>query len=159
MNKIHSNIVTDPAQLDIPQYIDQPQYVKNKATNYTIQALGWFVWTLFILPLLSLILWLYQGRLIQSYIFAEQMNVQMYNFAWLALIVVVCCASLLLWASYNWLRYRKRDNPKVLNVSQSILAQDFLITTDELSRIQKSKSIVLHYDEEGILYNYELKKA
>lgn len=83
----------------------------------------------------------------------------MYNFAWLALIVVVCCASLLLWASYNWLRYRKRDNPKVLNVSQSILAQDFLITTDELSRIQKSKSIVLHYDEEGILYNYELKKA
>lgn len=159
MNDYHSNIITVESKLDIPEYIDQPQYVKNKGMHYTLQAVGWMLWTLLLLPLATLVLWIYQGKLIQSYIFAEQINVQLYNFAWLALIVMLCCASLLIWASYNWLRYRKTQSPKVLNVTQSTLADGFLMSTEELSRIQKSKNIVLHYDNDGILYDYELKKA
>ncbi|MDM1756670.1 MULTISPECIES: poly-beta-1,6-N-acetyl-D-glucosamine biosynthesis protein PgaD [Acinetobacter] len=159
MSDFQSNIITDESKLDIPEYIDQPHYVKNKAMHYTLQMMGWMLWTLLLLPLVTAILWVYQVKLIKNYIFAEQIYVQLYNFAWLALIVMLCCASLLLWASYNWLRYRKTKDPKVLNVTQSTLAEDFLISTDELSKIQKSKSIVLHYDDEGVLSDYELKKA
>ncbi|NNP72125.1 poly-beta-1,6-N-acetyl-D-glucosamine biosynthesis protein PgaD [Acinetobacter defluvii] len=159
MNSFHSDVVTDASKLDIPAYIDQPQYVKNKGVHYTLQAIGWTLWTVLLLPLITVLLWIFQGKFIQSYIFAEHFSVQIYNFAWLALIVGVCCASLLIWASYNWLRYRTAKKPKVLNVTHSTLAKDFLMSTEELLKMQKSKNIVLHYDDEGILYNYELKKA
>ncbi|SST29329.1 Biofilm PGA synthesis protein pgaD [Acinetobacter baumannii] len=44
----------DVEVLDIPEYIDQPEYVKNKTANYTLQTIGWFclMWLLF--PLVSL---------------------------------------------------------------------------------------------------------
>lgn len=39
----------DVEVLDIPEYIDQPEYVKNKTANYTLQTIGWFclMWLLF----------------------------------------------------------------------------------------------------------------
>ncbi|EOA2657314.1 poly-beta-1,6-N-acetyl-D-glucosamine biosynthesis protein PgaD, partial [Acinetobacter baumannii] len=30
----------DVEVLDIPEYIDQPEYVKNKTANYTLQTIG-----------------------------------------------------------------------------------------------------------------------
>ncbi|ENX59053.1 MULTISPECIES: poly-beta-1,6-N-acetyl-D-glucosamine biosynthesis protein PgaD [Acinetobacter] len=157
MNKSHLNIIEDVSQLDIPEYIDQHRYVKNKGAHYLLQGIGWALWTLLFLPLLAIFLWLYQGKLIKNYIFAEQMSVQIHNFFWLALMVMICCASLLLWASYNWLRYRNTEKTTVVNVSHSILAEGFLIPKDELSKIQRSKNIVLHYNQEGILADYELR--
>ncbi|WP_111860555.1 poly-beta-1,6-N-acetyl-D-glucosamine biosynthesis protein PgaD [Acinetobacter sp. CFCC 10889] len=159
MSNFQSNVITDESKLDIPTYIDQPHYVKNKAMYYSLQMFGWTLWTFLLLPLATAVLWIYQGKLIKSYIFTEQVYVQLYNFVWLAFLITICCASLLLWASYNWLRYRKAKDPKVSNVTQSTLAEDFSISTDELSKMQKSKNIVLHYDDEGVLYDYELKKA
>lgn len=51
----------DVEVLDIPEYIDQPEYVKNKTANYTLQTIGWFclMWLLF--PLVSLFLWILKG--------------------------------------------------------------------------------------------------
>ena len=51
----------DVEVLDIPEYIDQPEYVKNKTANYALQTIGWFclMWLLF--PLVSLFLWILKG--------------------------------------------------------------------------------------------------
>ncbi|ENX12586.1 poly-beta-1,6-N-acetyl-D-glucosamine biosynthesis protein PgaD [Acinetobacter sp. CIP 64.2] len=157
MKPLHSNIVVDESQLDIPEYIDQQQYVKNKGAHYLLQGIGWALWTLLFLPLLVIFLWLYQGKLIKNYIFAEQISVQIHNFFWLTLIVAMCCTSLLLWASYNWLRYRKTEKSTINNVSPSLLAECFFIPMDDLAKIQNSKNIVLHYDHKGLLADYELK--
>lgn len=155
----HTHIETNEALLDIPQYIDQPKFVKKKTGCYLLQMTGWSLWTGLFIPIMTAILWLYQGRLIQNYVFAEQLKVQLLNLLWLAVFTGICCLMLLLWASYNWMRYRHSQQKKqVENVTQGDLAADFLVTPQQLFILQNAKNIVLHYDKQGILCDYELKK-
>ena len=155
----HTHIETDEALLDIPQYIDQPKFVKKKTGCYLLQMTGWSLWTSLFVPIITVILWLYQGRLIQNYLFAEELQVQLWNLLWLAVVTGICCAVLLLWAGYNWIRYRHSQHQKsVENVTQRDLAADFLVTPQQLFILQNAKNIVLHYDQQGILSNYELKQ-
>ncbi|EPU9553368.1 poly-beta-1,6-N-acetyl-D-glucosamine biosynthesis protein PgaD, partial [Acinetobacter baumannii] len=64
----------DVEVLDIPEYIDQPEYVKNKTANYTLQTIGWFclMWLLF--PLVSLFLWIFEGHLIYDYVWVDHVS-------------------------------------------------------------------------------------
>lgn len=154
----HTHIETNEDLLDIPQYIDQPKFVKKKTGCYLLQMMGWTLWTTLFIPVLTAILWLYQGRLIKNYLFAEQLHVQLLNLFWLAVLIGICCALLLIWASYNWIRYRHSQHEKnISNVTQQDLAEDFLVTPQQLFILQNAKHIILHYDQKGVLLNYELK--
>lgn len=146
--------------LDIPQFIDQPKWVKNKSKFYLLQFFGWSFWTFLFIPVFTLFLWLFQGNLIQSYIFAEQINVQLLNLAWLGVLVVAFGASLLLWASYNWIRFgNMKPRDQLDDVENHVLCDYLSVTTLELKQLQNSKNVVLHYDEQGQLYEYELKNV
>lgn len=159
MNIQHTHIETNEDLLDIPQYIDQPNFVKKKAGCYLLQMTGWTIWTSLFIPIVTIVLWLYQGRLIKNYLFAEDLQVQLWNLFWLAVVIGICCTLLLLWAGYNWIRYRHSQQQKqVANVTQRDLAADFLVTPQQLSALQNAKNIVLHYDQQGILSDYELRK-
>ncbi|MEG2268108.1 MAG: poly-beta-1,6-N-acetyl-D-glucosamine biosynthesis protein PgaD, partial [Acinetobacter sp.] len=57
-------IITDEAKLDIPAYIDQPEYVQNKTAGYSLLALGWIIWMWLFLPLLTLLFWWFEGNLV-----------------------------------------------------------------------------------------------
>ena len=155
----HTHIETNEDLLDIPQYIDQPKFVKKKAGCYLLQMTGWTLWTTLFIPMITLVLWIYQARVIKNYLFAEQLKVQLLNLLWLGILIAVCCALLLIWASYNWIRYRhSQQQKKVANVTQHDLAQDFLVSPQQLLILQNAKNIVLHYDQKGVLFDYELKQ-
>ena len=146
-------------KLDIPQFIDQPKWVKSKSKFYLLQFFGWSFWTFLFIPVFTLVLWLFQGNLIQSYIFAEQINVQLWNLIWLAVLVAFFGASLLLWASYNWIRFGNvKPRQQLDDVKNNVLCDYLSVTSHELKQLQNSKNVVLHYDEQGQLYEYELKK-
>ena len=143
--------------LDLPQYIDRSNLVQNKQGHYLLQLTGWAFWSFLFVPLFTLILWLYQGNLIRNYIFAEKFDVQLLNIMWLAALVIFFGATLLLWASFNWLRFRKQHAKKiVLNVNNAMLSKYLSITPQELEDMQASKRVVLHYDENGELYDYQM---
>lgn len=145
--------------LDLPQYIDQSKFVKNKQGHYLLQFTGWAFWSFLFVPLLTLILWLYQGNLIRNYIFAEEFDIQLHNIMWLAVLVVCFGATLLLWASFNWIRFRKQHAIKaVINVNNAVLAKYLTISPRELEDMKTSKRIVLHYDENGELYDYQMNR-
>lgn len=50
-DQIHSHSHVDQNPLDIPQYIDRPEYVKNKWAGFSLQILGWSLWMWLIMPL------------------------------------------------------------------------------------------------------------
>lgn len=154
-----NKIQHDHTQLDLPKYIDKAKFVKNKKGHYSLQFMGWLFWTFLFIPLFTAVLWVFQGNLIKNYIFAEQFSVQLLNIVWLAIIVVCFGSALLLWASFNWIRYRKNDAVnKVGNVSNATLAEYLNISTEDLECMKKSKRVVLHYDEEGTLYDYQMNR-
>ena len=153
-------IESDAKRLDLPQYIDQAKFVKNKKGHQTLQFFGWAFWSFLFMPILTLLLWVFQGNLIRNYIFAEKLNVQLLNIAWLALLIVICGASLLLWASFNWIRFRKQKiAPLIQNVSTQVLAGYLEISPQELDSMKHSKRVVLYYDENGVLYDYQMNRA
>ncbi|NHB57152.1 poly-beta-1,6-N-acetyl-D-glucosamine biosynthesis protein PgaD [Acinetobacter sp. 194] len=153
------DIISDVSKLDIPKFIDQPKLVKNKSKFYVLQLLGWSFWTFLFIPLFTLMLWIFQGNLIKSYIFAEKLNVQLMNIAWLGALIVLFGTTLLLWASYNWIRFANVNNQdEVKDVDNHVLSKYLSVSSQELDTMQHSKNIVLHYDESGHLFDYELKQ-
>lgn len=158
-NNYNVEITNDVSRLDIPKFIDQPKFVPNKSKFYALQLAGWTFWTFLFIPFFTLLLWLFQGNLIKNYIFAEQFNVQLHNIVWLGALIVFFGATLLIWASYNWIRFRNAENQATVNnVDNSVLSKYFSVSSQELCSMQNSKNIVLHYDESGNLYDYELKQ-
>ena len=157
-NKESGEIISDISKLDIPKYIDQPKFVRSKGKFYMLQLMGWTFWTFLFIPLFTLALWWFQGNLIKNYIFAEKLNVQLLNIAWLGALIIIFGATLLLWASYNWIRFSNTEvQTKVTDVDNTVLSKYFSVSPQELCSMQNSKNIILHYDENGNLFDYELK--
>ncbi|MEQ1088554.1 poly-beta-1,6-N-acetyl-D-glucosamine biosynthesis protein PgaD [Acinetobacter seifertii] len=147
---------TDVEVLDIPEYIDQPEYVKNKTANYTLQTIGWFclMWLLF--PLVSLFLWFFEGHLIYDYVWVDHIS-EVKTLLHLLLLICLSALVLILWASYNWLRFHGDDRrSKAPNSSDDLLAFKFTVSTASLSELQKAQRVILHYDENGHLQKYDL---
>lgn len=160
MTIYNNQIQHDPKKLDLPQYIDQSRFVKNKKGCYLLQLSGWVFWTFLFVPIFTLMLWLYQGNLIKNYIFAEKFDVQMLNIVWLAGLVVFFGSALILWASFNWIRFRHQHAQQlVLNVNNQVLAKYLKISPQELETMQCSKRVVLHYDDHGLLYDYQMNRV
>ncbi|TEU28758.1 poly-beta-1,6-N-acetyl-D-glucosamine biosynthesis protein PgaD [Acinetobacter seifertii] len=142
--------------LDIPEYIDQPEYVKNKTANYTLQTIGWFclMWLLF--PLVSLFLWFFEGHLIYDYVWVDHIS-EVKTLLHILLLICLSALVLILWASYNWLRFHGDDRrSKAPNSSDDLLAFKFTVSTASLSELQKAQRVILHYDEHGHLQKYDL---
>lgn len=147
---------TDVEVLDIPEYIDQPEYVKNKTANYTLQTIGWFclMWLLF--PLVSLFLWFFEGHLIYDYVWIDHIS-EVKTLLHLLLLICLSALVLILWASYNWLRFHGDDRrSKAPNSSDDLLAFKFTVSTASLSELQKAQRVILHYDDYGHLQKYDL---
>ncbi|MBP1483173.1 poly-beta-1,6-N-acetyl-D-glucosamine biosynthesis protein PgaD [Acinetobacter nosocomialis] len=143
--------------LDIPEYIDQPKYVKNKTANYTLQTVGWFCLMWLFFPLVSLFLWFYEGHLIYDYVWVDHIS-EVNTVLHLLLLISLSALVLIVWASYNWLRFHGDDRrSKAPNSPVELLASQFMVSTESLSELQKSQRIILHYDDQGHLKQYDLK--
>ena len=150
-------IITDEAQLDIPAYIDKPEYVRNKTAGYSLLALGWVMWMWLFLPLLTLLFWWFEGNLVYEQLIVAEMPKKPLNLFHLMGLITIFILCLFLWASYNW--YRFRNNEKRLfptHVESSNLAQSFSVSISDIEHLQQAENITLHYSEEGELKAYDL---
>ncbi|WP_252718151.1 PgaD family protein [Acinetobacter ursingii] len=73
-DQIHSHSHVDQNPLDIPQYIDRPEYVKNKWAGFSLQILGWSLWMWLIMPLFTVFLWWFEGQNIYKQLFLSLNN-------------------------------------------------------------------------------------
>lgn len=150
-------IEPDVKKLDIPQYIDRPEYVSNKMAGYSLQALGWMLWLWLLLPLITVSLWLYQGRLIESHLLSSEAENQLHHFKAVAIVILLMMLGLILWASYNWFRFYNVENREITSpIETQDLANFFAVNQTDLEEMIQAKIITIHYDEQGQFVKAEI---
>ncbi|MHA3115135.1 poly-beta-1,6-N-acetyl-D-glucosamine biosynthesis protein PgaD [Acinetobacter sp. ANC 4635] len=156
---INYQIIEDESKLDLPEYIDNPHYVKNKTAGYLLQLIGWVLFILIIFPLITLFLWYFEFKLVKKYIFNDAMYAQLTSLMHIGIGILIFSLLLILWASYNWVRFNNKERrKKSQNTPIDEFAKDFLLTGDDLVKLQQGSNIVLHYDEDGLLEYYDVVK-
>lgn len=54
MTKVYKfYLIEDESKLELPEYIDQPEYVRNKSAGYSLQIVGWFMFMWLFMPVLT----------------------------------------------------------------------------------------------------------
>ncbi|MFW2036737.1 poly-beta-1,6-N-acetyl-D-glucosamine biosynthesis protein PgaD [Acinetobacter junii] len=150
-------MVYDLTQLEIPQYIDEPRYVRNKTAGYGLFFLGWLLWIWIFMPLITALLWIFQGFSAYEQLFVMNIPEQSIDILYLIISIMLFILTLIIWAIYNWFRFynkERRSFPKNISVDQ--LALSFELNTEQMNALRDAKNVTLHYDQEGRLTNFEL---
>ena len=150
-------VIKDETQLDIPAYIDRPEYVRNKTAGYSLLALGWVMWMWLFMPILTLLFWWFKGNIIYEQLVVNNTPQKLANLIHLFELIGLLILSLFLWASYNWYRFRHKEKRLFpISVDASGLARSFSVSTLDIKRLQQAENITLYYGEKGELSAYDL---
>lgn len=159
IDKQEFHLIKDISKLELPEYIDKPEYVKNKTVGYGLLVIGWTIWMLLFLPLLTFLFWWFEGHTIyQQLVVVNQESPEGLTLLTMMLIIGLLMLSLWFWASYNWIRFNGRDRrqgAQPLNAEQ--LAAGFDVSVNDIIVFRETKNITLYYDDEGLLKNYDIK--
>ena len=136
------NLETKPTDspLDLPPYIDQPEYVTNKLAGYGLHIVGWFLWIWLFIPILTLALWFYQGTVIQQHLIDQKIENQLHHFKWIMFVILLMMLGLVVWAIYNWYRFYQTENrPQTDVVTVSEMETFFELTHGRLTELKQQK--------------------
>lgn len=150
-------IIQDESLLEIPEYIDKPEYVKRKSAGYGLMAVGWMLWMWLFLPLLTLVFWWFEGTVVYSQVMDQSQPMTSLTIMKLifSIGIFICC--LFVWASYNWMRFHGEDRRKAPeNAQDEDLAKSFHVKASDIATMRESKNITLHYTDDGQLEHYKI---
>ena len=150
-------IIKDESLLELPEYIDRPEYVQRKSAGYGLMALGWMLWMWLFLPVLTLLFWWFEGNVVYAHITSQTEPMTSISIMKLITTIGLFICGLFLWASYNWVRFDGEDRRKAPeNASDKDLAHSFDVKANDIVSMRQSKNITLHYSEEGQLERYHI---
>ncbi len=150
-------VVKPVSELELPAYIDQPDYVRNKTAGYGLHIVGWMVWVGLFLPLVTVLLWWFEGAtVLDQLVFHVRPRSSILSITHLAVMILILGALFLIWVNYNWIRFsgvdRRKFPPLVTNAE---LSKSFIVPVEILARMQQQKSQILHFDEDGNFLDLE----
>ena len=103
-------MVYDLTQLEIPQYIDEPRYVRNKTAGYGLFFLGWLLWIWIFMPLITALLWIFQGFSAYEQLFVMNIPEQSIDILYLIISIMLFILTLIICARYrDWETWKYRD--------------------------------------------------
>lgn len=161
IDKFH--IVKDESKLELPAYIDQPEYVRNKSVGYSLQIVGWFAFMWLFMPLLTVLFWWVEGETIYQQLVIQAAPDSQLSLMNIILMIVIFICGLLLWATYNWIRFYNRERRSTpLAIDEQQIAKSFKVNKVDILNMQQAKNLTLYYDNKGKLeffeINHQLKK-
>jgi biofilm PGA synthesis protein PgaD len=118
----------------------------------------WVLWLYLWLPVVSLVAWLL-GGLTFYHEMLERSGYQAVTelLAWYGAIVGALGGGLVLWASYNWFRFRSGDRRRPLPaLTTRDMAIYFRVGEADLAQWQVSKRAVVHRDDHGEITAVEI---
>ena len=161
IDKLH--IVKDESKLELPAYIDKPEYVKNKSVGYSLQIAGWLTFMWLFMPLLTGFFWWVEGKTIYQQLVIQAAPDSQLSLMTIIMMITTFICALLLWATYNWIRFYNRERRSTpLAIDEQQLARSFMVNTIDILNMQQAKNLTLYYDNKGKLeffeVNHQLKK-
>lgn len=139
--------------LIIPEYIDRPdlQSRAKRGVWGAINLMGWLVWIYLLLPLISILAWLFGYQRFHAYMLMNQPGSNLHTPIFL---IIILSSLLLLWAIYNWLRFRKKERLHYVdNASIEQIAHFYEIESQLVHRVQRQQVSTFHYDDIGKIIN------
>ena len=156
-------LIKDESKLELPEYIDRPEYVRNKSVGYSLQIAGWFIFMWLFMPLITVFFWWFEGKTIYQQMVVQAAPNSQLSLMNITVMILLSICVLLLWASYNRVRFagdERRTAP--LEVDEQQLALSFKVNTTDILTMQQAKNLTLYYDDKGMLEffeaNHQLKK-
>lgn len=138
--------------LILPEYIDRPDLQQNAQRGVlgVINLLGWLIWLYLLLPLVSVLAWVFGYYRFDQYILNDPQPDLIKQLWFLAILVVVMNLVLLLWASYNWWRFRSNDRRQhVKNVNKEQIAHFYELNEKAYDLAQRQQISTFFYDDVG----------
>ncbi|WP_407308373.1 poly-beta-1,6-N-acetyl-D-glucosamine biosynthesis protein PgaD [Acinetobacter sp.] len=157
------NLIKDESKLQLPEYIDRPEYVRNKSMGYSLQIVGWFIFMWLFMPLLTVFFWWVEGKTIYQQMVVQATPDSQLSLMNMIVMIVIFIGVLLLWATYNWIRFYNRERRSTpLAIDEHQLALSFKVNKTDILNMQQAKNLTLYYDNKGKLefieLNHQLKK-
>ena len=143
---------TTPAPLPrIPEIIQRADLIPatKRGILALIAAAGWALWFYLLLPLGALLAWWFGYQRLDLFVLADPgktlQNLQIY-----ALIILAGGLLFILWAVYNWMRFRgmdRRGAPRSVGTEE--IGQAFHIPRESVQLAQGSAHLVFFFSEDG----------
>lgn len=136
-----------------PPIIDVPslQTLRQRFAYSFLTFLFWVLWIYLWLPLVSLLAWwigvdLFYQEMIVQYGYQSVLKLA----RWFSLVVLLAGVLILGWASYNLLRFGKKDRRKAIDVVKKVdMAKAFKIDVKQLGKYHRTKCMIIHHDKRG----------
>jgi biofilm PGA synthesis protein PgaD len=135
--------------------IDRPhwQTARQRIVFGSMTALFWAIWIYLWLPILAFVGWVLGVRIAYNQMVAMNGYVGLLHLLWFYSVIIFCLgASLLLWAYYNYFRFRgverRKARPCVCAAERSGRYQ---IPPESRDRWMLSRRLVMHHSADGRL--------
>jgi len=141
--------------IELPSFIDRPdlQSPGQRTVSSVLLIVGWLCWLYLFLPLLTLFGWAISYQRVNHYVLQNKdgffQQIQL-----LGPIVLIMGALLLLWATYNLIRFRgvsRRQAPQ--NATLEEIAGYFKVDVNLVMQAQNQQVSVFYFDEQGEVIN------
>ena len=122
----------------------------------TLTLVFWIFWIYLWVPVLALAAWLIGIR--EAYIYMVALggyHALLDLLAFYSITIALLAGSLLVWATYNILRFRNKPRNGRAAVKPEKVAEDLGHETDELTRWRESWQLYVSHDEEGRIKSVE----
>jgi biofilm PGA synthesis protein PgaD len=138
-----------------PLIIERPEGVLSarRMTNYVLTFLWWSVWGHFMLPLMTLLLWMSGFQHFSADLMGRDgLDALVGRLPLYLTIVGILCSGLIGWALLNWWRFADRERRRSFRpVSAAMIAHNCGIEPEKLARWQTARRLVVSHDSEGRL--------
>ena len=134
--------------------------MRNKSVGYSLQIAGWFLFMWLFIPLLTIFFWLFEGKTIYQQMIVQAEPTSPLSLVHLATMILIFIAVLLLWATYNWVRFAGKERRSApVSVNEEQLAVSFKVNPVDILNMQQAKNLTLYYDEDGRLEFFETNQS
>ena len=137
----------------IPQIILRPDLINSprKELFMLVATIGWAIWLYVLSPFFALVAWIFGYQRFNMFILDDPsrtiVTLQIY-----AIAIIIGGLIFILWASYNWLRFRFSHRR---GVAQTATAGDiglsFGLTEDQVLFARQHNTLTFHFNDEGAI--------
>lgn len=140
-----------PQRPRIPEIIHRPDLVtvSKKGTMALVAAIGWLIWLYLISPLTALLAWWFGYQRLNIFVLSDPVHT-MQTLIIYSMVIAAGGAMFILWAVYNWLRFRDHDRrgaPAPATTAE--IASAFTIPPQSVLNAQDGKILLFSFDDHG----------
>ncbi len=135
----------------IPEIIHRPDLLDatKRGALAAIATAGWLIWLYFLMPLAALVAWWFGYQRMDLFVLKDPART-LETLAVFSIIISLGGAAFILWAVYNWLRFRHHDRRGAPPRADALaIAQGFAIEPDAVRLAQSEKIIDFCFDDHG----------